>query len=190
VASPLIPPILVCPDCAHDDDVSVLVAPAGDEWIYTCRYAGHRTPVDWTKKRVAEVEAADGIMAELGLYEDLPRCLVSGEPWVEYGIVEHRYKLLRPEVYFGHLLPKYSHTAVGPKSYTLSAFLAHALSRLRALGDIDYRWGKATGYWDYNSQVSYWALVPVPPDEPVVTWSAFATAEGLDPAEWLLGPAV
>jgi hypothetical protein len=36
---------------------------------------------------------------DLGLYDDLLLCLVPGDPWVEYGVVEHRYKLLRPEIY-------------------------------------------------------------------------------------------
>ena len=41
----------------------------------------------------------EGKAAELGLYEDLLRCVVPGEPFVEYGIVERRYEELRPEIF-------------------------------------------------------------------------------------------
>src|SRR6266508_5699329 len=40
-----------------------------------------------------------GIAAELGVYDDVFLCLSPGEPWLEHGIVEHRYKELRPTAY-------------------------------------------------------------------------------------------
>lgn len=40
-----------------------------------------------------------GIAAELGVYDDVFLCLSPGEPWLEHGIVEHRYKELCPTAY-------------------------------------------------------------------------------------------
>jgi hypothetical protein len=39
----------------------------------------------------------------------------------------------------------------------------------------------ATGYWAYNSSISYWALPPAPPVDHVLTYTDYATAIGLDP---------
>jgi hypothetical protein len=40
-----------------------------------------------------------GIAAELGVYDDVFLCLSPGEPLLEHGIVEHRYKELCPTAY-------------------------------------------------------------------------------------------
>jgi hypothetical protein len=121
----------------------------------------------------------------LGLYDDLPLCLRAGDPWVEHGIVEHRYKLLRPKIY-GQLLRDYSHAAIAPKDYTASSFLAGALSRLSKDGVLGRIGGRATGYWRYLRGVSYWALLPEPPADERLTWKDFAISEGLDPDNWVL----
>jgi hypothetical protein len=126
----------------------------------------------------------EGKTAELGLYEDLPRCLVKGEAFVEYGVVEYRYSQLRPDVY-QRLLDDYSHTRIERhKPYTASVFIALALGRLADVGDVLYRVGPATGYWAYNEVISYWALPPGPAEggDPL-SWETFATEAGLNPLE-------
>jgi hypothetical protein len=70
------------------------------------------------------VDGREGVTAELGLDNDLLRCLESGGPSVEHCVVEHRYKLLRPATYSDELLPRYGHGAQDPNGYTLSALIA------------------------------------------------------------------
>src|ERR671929_59508 len=48
--------------------------------------------------RISSKTRAGGIGAKLGVYDDVFLCLSPGEPWLEHGIVEHRYKELSPGV--------------------------------------------------------------------------------------------
>jgi hypothetical protein len=127
--------------------------------------------------------AMEGKAADLGLYEDLPLCLIANEPFVEYGIVEHRYSEMRPAVY-QRLLDDYSHTRIQRyKPYTASVFIASALRKLTDLGDVLYRVGPATGHWAYNEIISYWALPPGPAEETrILAWKEYAERLGLDPS--------
>lgn len=180
-----IPHRQVCKLCGHDDDV--VMFPAGDAgvWNFTCTATtGHAEPYTWPVTVEAKMAGRQGITAELGLYDDLPRCLHPREPWVEHGILEHRYKLLRPDVYFDKLLPRYGHVALKPKRYTTSVFIASALSQLTREGAVAWQYAKATGFWSYNGEISYWALPPAPSKGERLTWEAFATTEGFDPQAW------
>ena len=95
--------------------------------------------------------------------------------------MEHRYSQLRSDVYT-KLLERYGHTRLGPKQYTASAFIAKTLGSLADRGEILYREGPATGYWKYNSAISYWALPPeIQDDRPLLSYEEFAVSEGLDP---------
>jgi hypothetical protein len=126
-------------------------------------------------KRCVETQSRDQL-------NDLPQCLVEGESFVEYGVVEYRYSELRPDVY-RRLLSDYSHTRIERhKPYTASVFIALALGRLADLGDVLYRVGPATGYWAYNEVISYWALPPGPAEaESSISWAQFCAVNGLDP---------
>lgn len=151
-------------------------------WALTCPGGGHE-PYRWeaTAADRTDEAGASGLAAEMGLYDDLPRCLVAGEPFVEYGVVEHRYSELRPRVY-EDLLRRYSHTRIERnKPYTTSVFVASALSWLLRHGDVVVTWADATGYWSYNGVISYWALPPGPAEADRLTWVEYATANGLDP---------
>jgi hypothetical protein len=111
---------------------------------------------------------------------------VAGEPPVEYGVVECRYKALNPTRY-SFLLDRYGHTRIAAANYTTTSFIAGALGRLARHGDIAFgEFGPATGYWAYNSVISYWALPGFDPDPTPTTWKAFATENGLDADEWVL----
>ena len=106
----------------------------------------------------------EGKAAALGLYEDLLHCLMPGEAFVEYGVVEHRYESLRPEV-FQRLVEDYSHTRLGRnKPFTASVFIALVLRRLAERGEVLQTVGQATGPWSHNEVISYWALPPGPED--------------------------
>jgi hypothetical protein len=171
--------------CALDDAITVSAVGPG-LWRYECaNVRGHPTRETWiwqgTATDTVDEEATGGKMGELGLYEDLPRCLVTGEPYVEYGVVEYRYCTLRPNVY-AQLIQDYSHTRLGPKEYTASAFIASALGRLADRGEVLYQEDKATGYWSYNGILSYWALPPGPEESGArLTYKEFAIGKGLDP---------
>jgi hypothetical protein len=181
----VIAPRQVCPLCGIEDEVISMPRGAGDEWDFTCTGAsGHGEPYSWIVKAESGFDGRSGIMSELGLYEDLPACLRTGDPWVEHGIVEHRYKLLRPDVYFGELLPRYSHVAIGPTRYSTSAFLAQALSHLLREGAVAWQYSNRTGFWTYAHKISYWALPPAPPMEDRYTWATYATDHHLDPMTW------
>jgi hypothetical protein len=127
-----------------------------------------------------------GIAADHGVYDDPLACLHAGEPFVEHGIVEHRYKAKAPEVYFDKLLPRWGHVAMGPRRYSVSAFLASTLGQLQREGLLAWQRESATGFWKYNGQISYWAVPPSPAPTSMLTWEAFATQQGLDPSKWSL----
>lgn len=175
----------VCPFCADADAVSRI--PIGDGlWRYTCSYVRKHVqpaPYSWDgsdDERLAEDSGGTGLAEELGLYDDLLCCLVAGEPWIEYGIVEHRLGQLQPKTY-AELLERYGHTRQGPKKYTASAFVASSLGWMREHGMVEWQEGPATGYWSYNSVVSYWALPPAPPSSQRLTYLEYAKSIGLDP---------
>ena len=48
------------------------------------------------RHRISSKTRGGGIGAKLGVYDDLSLCLSPGEPWLEHGIVEHRYKSCAP----------------------------------------------------------------------------------------------
>jgi len=159
------PPHLVCPLCAHDEAVEQPLPLGPGLWAFTCTGTiGHTEPYRWqttTAREVVDQALSGGKSEELGLYDDLPRCLSPSEPWVEYGVVEYRYSVLNPSVY-SQLLADYGHTRIERKPYTASAFIAAALGRLAEAGIVALQFGPATGYWSYNGTVSYWALPPAP----------------------------
>jgi hypothetical protein len=173
----------LCPLCTRDDLISVQPLGPG-VWQYTCLNKKHPGGSFGWQATAAETlyePPTDDKAAGLGMYDDLPLCLVPGEPFVEYGVVEHRFSQLRPEVY-EQLIRDYSHTRLGPKHFTASVFIALALGRLAKHGDLLYRVGPATGYWSYNETISYWALPPGPDtDDRRLSWEQFANHEGLDP---------
>jgi hypothetical protein len=181
----VIAPRQVCPLCGIDDDVLSMPRGAGDEWDFTCTGSmGHSEPYSWIVHVEDGLDGRSGSMSELGLYEDLPACLRVGEPWVEHGVVEHRYKVLRPDVYFGELLPLYGHVAIGPTRYSTSTFLAQALSHLLREGAVAWQYSRRTGFWTYAQQISYWALPPAPALDHRYMWAEYAADHGLDPMKW------
>ena len=115
-------------------------------------------------------------MEEFGLFESLPHCLNAGEAFVEYGVVEYRYRQLKPDM-FKDIVTKYGHRAIETgRPYTATTFLASALKLLANRNEVELRWGPATGFWTYDGTVGYWALAPASSYE-LLTWETFARTE-------------
>src|SRR5262249_35994471 len=97
-------------------------------------------------------------------------------------IVEKRFRDLRPDTFQG-LLAKYGHRAIQVgRPHTTSTLLASALRLLANRGEVELRWGQATGYWSYDEVISYWALAPAVTEE-MWSWTSYCTSEGLDPMD-------
>jgi hypothetical protein len=114
----------------------------------------------------------DGYAAELGLATELPAAVAQHRgQWIEYGVAERAYALQCPAD-FAAIVNRYGHTAVSPKQYTASAFLAGVLSLLSKQGTVLYHLGLATGRWKYNDTISWWAVPPAPDwESSCLSWS-------------------
>ena len=193
------PTTIMCNKCFRADDVTFEVNFLTVKWDYQCGGAIHgETPYVWSVEPTKAGNYAaprDGELADLGVYDDLLLCIRADDPWLEYGVIEDRYRNLRSDTY-ASLVAKYSHSArnairggpdVNPdRRSKLSVRLASALSHLEGAGLIAKNFGPATGYWDYNGIISHWAPLPSPAQENVLSWWDYAIEEGLDPANWNL----
>lgn len=180
------PPSVVCPLCGTQDDLETPTPLPDGAWQFVCR--GFHQPSPYGFETSADQKLAphpEGLAAELGLWEDLPKLLSVGEPWVEYGIVEYRYALAHP-VEYGMLVEKYGHTAGGPKKFTASAFIARTLGHLAADDIVAASFHPGTGYWKHNNPISFWVDPAsfLTSDSDVITWQQFAEKEGFDPLDW------
>src|SRR3712207_8320509 len=81
------------------------------------------------RRRISSKTRGGGIGAKLGVYDDVFLCLSPGEPWLEHGIVEHRYKELCPAAYL-EMIDRWGHVSQGPRRYSVTAFLTRAWSQL------------------------------------------------------------
>jgi len=59
------------------------------------------------------------------------------------------------------------------------------LGRLLSHGELSGRFGSATGYWSYNSTISYWCPAGAHPER-TITWASYAAENGIDPMSWPL----
>jgi hypothetical protein len=150
---------------------------------YTCSAAHNGTgehtwlvsqaSVGWT----AETEY--GVTDEL--LGPLLDCVVPGEPYVEFGIVEYRLRETRPDLFRAHVADR-GHVMLAPGVATASSVrFGTALGRLARSGELVSRYGPATGAWKYNGQVTYWARPPAPIGS--VSWAEHCKHLGRSP-EW------
>ena len=121
----------------------------------------------------SDFQVESGGVAELGLATELPAAIAQYRGhWIEYGVAERAYALQCPDD-FAAIVSRYGHTAVKPKQYTTSAFLAGVLGVLSKHGTVLYHLGPATGRWKYNGTISWWAVPPAPDWESSrLSWSA------------------
>lgn len=178
----------VCKFHASDDVFGVVQDDGGEEFV--CSRTDHPQPGPYRWVSIPPPPASlldSGLTADLGLKIELPAALAPFKGrWVEYGVVEHAYASNRPDD-FARLVEKYSHAAQftfeerqaalkGAKGsrYTVSKFLARALSELGQRGDLLGRYGPATGAWKRLGRVSYWSFPPEP------DWDERLTCESYD----------
>ncbi len=123
---------------------------------------------------------AVGIAAALGVNEDAFLCLSAGEPWLEHGIVEHRYKELCPTAYRA-MIDRWGHVIQGPRRYSVTAFLTGTWARLAARGLLVMHLGPATGLYQHttSTKILYWAPPPGPNRKGTRTWADFAAEHGI-----------
>ena len=131
---------------------------------YTCERArGHPGGRPWSWLVVPPpptFSGVGGLAEELGLESELPAALAAlGDGWFEYGLVERSYAHRQPEG-FARMVKEWSHTAIAPKQYTATAYIARVLGRLGRAGVVAYRPAPGTGRWRYNDPISWWSLPP------------------------------
>ena len=116
--------------------------------------------------------------------EGLFDCVEDSDIWLEYGIIEYRFKSRYLDLY-GILLHVYGHRKLGEMRYSLSSYLGKQLGVLASGGAISTRrHSTTTGYWSYLPEVTHAAGIPAPPEDRFLSWHDFATREGLDPDVW------
>src|SRR5262245_54220895 len=110
------PPSVVCPMCALQDHLRPPTSVPEGGWQFICE--GHTPP--WlfeVTSKTEETKYPSGVAADLGLYDDLPKCVSDPGTFVEYGIVEYRYSTAHPSEY-DHLVRTYGHRKKQPSPYT------------------------------------------------------------------------
>ena len=156
--------------------------------VAICSGPGHLGERMWEPESepVSLKPLADGIAAELGLYDDLLKCLYKGE-WAETGVVEHRYGTDHPTEY-RWMVDRWGHVAYGPRRYSVTSFIGTTLGALSHAGAVSSRAAEATGFFDYNGIIGYWTPQPVPDETYVTSWAKVAVELGHHPKDWpLLG---
>jgi hypothetical protein len=179
-------PSTVCQLCAYDDYLEYASLP-DDVWVVTCSNPAHER---WTWSPTPELPTgpiAEGLAAELGLFDKLLPTLREGG-FDEYGIIEYRFGIECPADY-ATLLATYNHRARqrGLK-YSMSSFLAGVLTSLRFYGEVGHTQGPGSGYWRYLSEVSYWSRSTDTDPKNRRTWAEYAESIDLDPDVWPLVP--
>jgi hypothetical protein len=171
--------IQTCPMCFSADEVSMQRLPDGLV-RYTCadarRHDGHEHVWELTARQAAGTAgtAAEGVTDEL--LDPLLHCIAVDEPFLEYGIVEHRLSKIRPDLYAAHIRER-GHVMLEPSSVTATnSRFVPALVRLRTEGQLIKITGPATGAWSYNGQISYWAR-PGAAESNILTWEDFCLTE-------------
>ncbi|MGD9530441.1 MAG: hypothetical protein AB7I38_19320 [Dehalococcoidia bacterium] len=175
--------IVTCPRRFSADDVTYRRLP--DRMVeYVCSgqhdddrdhsWLGAQSAARWP------LEADDGVTDEL--LDPLRACVHPGEPFAEYGVVEYRFRCARPDLFIAHIRER-GHVMLAPSQATASSVrFAVALGRLARVGELLSEYGRATGAWSYNTQITYWARPPKP-SRPHLTWAAFCESSGRS-AEW------
>ncbi len=150
-------------------------------------YCPHPLPVKLTneKENIHMSRLDDGTTQ--AVREGLLDCVEDSDVWLEYGIIEYRFKSKYPDLY-GILLQVYGHRKLGQMSYSTSSYLGKQLGVLASGGAILTRRHRiTTGYWLYLHEVTHAAGAPAPSEDRFLSWHDFATREGLDPNVWTLG---
>lgn len=169
--------IITCPRCFSFDDVRPPRRLTDGRVEYTCTGehggAGTHTwssaPPDVPPGRVAPAAGRTGVRAPAapragvvteaaaidGLLEPLLACVNAGEPFVEYGVVEYRFRIARPDLFVAHVRER-GHILLGARRGQASASTARfakALGRLESSGELVTVKGPGTGAWRHNPSI-------------------------------------
>jgi hypothetical protein len=183
--------------CFRGDDVTAIGQADGD-WEYSCNNPFH---ADGTHSWIVSargvttyVTSREGYLDELGVSDDLLASIQPDDPWLEYGVVEHRFS--EQSSSYARLVSEYGHSRMSSAhggwiepplpGRIVSSRLAQGLGQLAREQLIAKTFQMSTGYWAYNGPTSYWAPPPAPPESRTLTWMEYATQQGLDPEEWVL----
>jgi hypothetical protein len=174
--------IQTCPSCFSADDVTYERLPDGVV-AYTCDGNHHGSGAhQWVallaNARIVD-EAAAGVTDEL--LEPFSQCVYPDEPFMEYGIIELRFREGYPELFRSHVADRGHRMLSGRVKGDPSASGARfgmALSRLRQKGEVANLDAPATGAWA-PQEITYWARTPADPaTTPKVTWSEWCAENG------------
>ncbi|GGS32940.1 hypothetical protein [Actinokineospora fastidiosa] len=175
--------IITCPRCFSANDVLPPRKLPDHLLQYRCENEGAHGIHEWLTTVGAVKgpgEVREGVTDDL--LTPLGTCVIQGEPFVEYGIVEHRLRKGFPALFAGHVAEQ-GHSMFGPRTYTASSVrFALALGRLERMGELVSKYGPATGAWRHNGQVTYWAR-PGTPAGQRLTWAEYCARLGRPP-EW------
>lgn len=174
-----------CPKCGRDAAVTYLKAPDGGH-LYTCHYT-HEGQDRWqwlvnpNKPAAAAAGwAPNGVTADLiSPFENIMRSLP--HRWLEHGVIEYELRLQYPAVFGKHVAERGHHLTTAGQVTASGTRFAAALLRLERLGILVHRGGPATGGWDYNGEVGYWALLPAPEVTDTLTWAQRCADLGREP---------
>lgn len=167
--------IQTCPRCFRSDDVSFQRLP--DRVVeYTCasRHDGDG-PHHWYASlddATGRHEGEEGVTDEL--LDPLSSCISADDPWLEYGIVEYRFRERFPELFADHVRAR-GHRMFGDRVTASAVRFASALGRLSERGELVKKYGPATGAWA-PQDVTYWARPPAPARQ--MTWSEWCLVHG------------
>jgi hypothetical protein len=172
--------IITCLKCFRADDVQPPRRLPDQVLHYRCTNATHGDHEWLTTLGDVPRPAATPDLVTDDLLEPLADCVRGGEPFVEYGIVEHRLRRRYPGLFAAHVAEQ-GHSMFGPRPYTASSVrFGVALGRLERAGRLISEHGPATGAWHYNGQVTYWAKTATPERR---TWAGYCAENGRSP-DW------
>jgi hypothetical protein len=179
----------VCQLCALDDDIVTFIDEDDPEQVVLMCEGPNCAQHTWRPRKQISARgghiARSGIGEELGVYDDLVACVANSETWLEYGIVEHRYKEAHPATY-ARMVRRWGHRAKAPTKYSMSSFLGGCLGHLAREGVISTRRAPTSAYWSYLSAATHAAGVPRPPEDRQLSWATYAETSNLDPDTWTL----
>jgi hypothetical protein len=172
-----------CPRGHSDAGVTYISAPDGGK-LYTCWFSHDgEGSISWqVSGKTASGISTAGVTAELAdpfeqILRSLPHSLI------EYGVLEYRLRLDFPDLFASHVAAR-GHILTGAGQATASSVrFSAALLRLDRAGIVRYEMRAATGAWDYNDKVGYWALLPNPEIGAILTWAEYCAELGR-PATW------
>lgn len=160
--------------------------------VAICSGPVHPVPRMWEPRKpgqpgtAASDHKSDAIAAQLGLYDDLIDFVIPGE-WADTMVIEHRYGTAHPDNY-KWMIDRWGHVAMGPRRYSVTAFIGSTLGALSTWTAITYQPGRGTGFFSYNRTIGTWTIEPVPSETTLMSWERFAEEEGFSPNGWpLLG---